>query len=407
MTVDGLASATGDGPLQGRRVADLSGAIGAYCTKLLADLEADVIKVEPPRGDPMREAPPLLDDGAETGLVSAVLAAYHVNKRGVTLDISRREALPALASLAASCDVIVVSPTLRGPVAGLNPEDRTVSWAPANCIIASITPFGLSGPLRDMRMTPFLSFALGGGMHWTGDRDGPPLAAPGQLTWDEAGIHAALGIVAALGGPDRPGRQLLDLSVHEVAAAKDFLTERFDVGSIGEFGRSIGIGIPPTGCWNCSDGPLGISAHQKRHWEAFLTMLDHPDVLSEPSLADTMMRRQIFDGLGETIAGLMATRSRMELFEKGQAAGLPCAPFNKPGEFVEDIQTRARHVFASPEDGEGVAVAIPWRWFHSTPTMIRLARPAPHLGQHNEEIYSKDLGISGAELDQWKASGLV
>ena len=406
MTVEGTDCEVESGPLSGCRVADLTGAIGTYCTKLLADLGADVIKVEPPCGDPMREAAPLVHVDEDSTPMSAVFASYHVNKRGVTLDVAQLDAQSVLKTLASSCDAIVISPTPRTPVAGVNREDRTVSWAPADCIIASITPFGLTGPYRDMRMTPFLSAAMGGGMHWTGDRDGPPLAAPGQLTWDEAGIHAALGVVSALNGP-RPAGQMLDLAVHEVAAAKDFLIERYDVGGIGEFGRSVGIGIPPTGRWECRDGPLAISAHQKRHWEAFLVMLDHPDVLSEPSLADTMIRRQIFDGLVETIAELMADRSRMDLFEKGQAAGLPCAPFYRPGDFVEDVQAHARQLFASPVDEQGTAIAIPWRWFHSSSAMLQLVRSAPHLGQHNDEIYLQEFGIPSAHLDQWRASGLV
>ena len=204
--------------------------------------------------------------------------------------------------------------------------------------------------MRDLRATPFVSFAMGGGMHWTGHRDGPPLAAPGQLAWDEAGIHAAFGIVSALFGHGRFGGQTLDFAVHDLAASKDFLVERFDVGAINDWGRSVEIGIPPSGRWECRDGVLGISAHQRHHWEAFLAMLDHPDELSEPSLADPQLRREIFDGLQEVISRLLKDRSRDELFEKGQAAGLPCAPVNDPGDFVRDEQPLARDLFATLVD---------------------------------------------------------
>ena len=385
---------------------DLSGAIGAYCTKLLADLGADVIKVEPPAGDPMRHRPPLIT-GEDSTVMSAVFASYHVNKRGVTLDVGRPEALPALGALAADADLVVLSPTGRTPVAGFDRDARHATWASPDCVVASITPFGLDGPLRDMRMTPFLSVAMGGGMHWVGQKDGPPLAAPCQLAWDEAGVHAALGIVAALSARGRVGGQLLDLSVHDVAASKDFLIERFDVGRIGEWGRSIGVGIPPTGTWHCSDGPLGVSAHQPRHWEAFLTMLDHPDELSEPSLADPVLRREIFDGLTELIAGLVKDRSRLDLFEKGQAAGLPCAPVNSPADFVRDPQPNARDLFVSPREGARPEVTIPWRWCHPSTPMLRLTRPAPALGQHTREVYVDELGVSAEQLDSWREQGLV
>jgi crotonobetainyl-CoA:carnitine CoA-transferase CaiB-like acyl-CoA transferase len=244
-------------------------------------------------------------------------------------------------------------------------------------------------------------------MHWVGELDGPPLAGPGQLAWDEAGIHAAFGIVSALFGRDRFGGQLLDLSVHEVGVTKDYLLERYDRGRLGEWGRSVGVGIPPTGTWMCADGPFAISAFQQRHWPAFLAMLDNPETLSEPALEDQMVRREIFDGLQELIAELLAGRSRIELFEKGQAAGLPCAPVNSPGDFVVDPQPLARRAFASTPDEHGAAITIPWRWCHSSTEMLRLTRPAPGLAEHNSEIYLQELGFSDEHLREWIEDGLV
>ena len=392
-------------PLDGRRVLDLTGAIGAYCTKLLADLGADVIKVEPPGGDPMRRMPPLV--GGAGAATSAVFASYHANKRSVTLDVTRHEAVTVLEALGAAADVVVASPTRRTPVAGFDRDEGRLQWAAPEAIVASITPFGLVGPMRDLRSTPFVSFAMGGGMHWTGHGDGPPLAAPGQLAWDEAGIHAAFGIVSALFGHSRFGGQTLDFAVHDLAASKDFLIERFDVGAINDWGRSVEIGVPPSGRWKCRDGLLGISAHQRHHWEAFLAMLDHPDELSEPSLADPQLRREIFDGLQEVISRLVMDRSRDELFEKGQAAGLPCAPVNDPGDFVRDEQPLARDLFATLVVSGEEPVTIPWRWCHSSPPIVRLRRAAPSLGQDNREVYVDGLGFTDEQLATWRGSGLV
>ena len=269
--------------------------------------------------------------------------------------------------------------------------------------MVSITPFGLTGPMRDMRMTPFLSFAMGGGMHWVGQPDGPPLAPPGQLQWDEAGGHAAFGAVAALIARERSGGQVLDLSVHEVAATKDFLFERYDVAPPDEWGRQVGVGYPPTGDWQCADGPIAVASHQRHHWQAFLDALDHPDELSDPEFADPLFRREIFEALIQIISDLVATRSRMDLFVKGQASGLPCAPFYTPGEFVLDAQPQARGTFREAAPG----VTVPWAWCHATPPLIGLRRPAPGLGEHNEEVYVGELGFQPSELDAWTASGLV
>lgn len=406
ITEEGVAEPIG-GPLAGYRVVDVAGPIGAYCTRLLADLGCDVIKVEPPKGDPMRTHPPFADTGS-AGRESAVFASYHVNKRGITLDVARDEAQDVLRALAKNRDILVISPTPRTPLVGFDRGARQLDWVPSDCIVASITPFGLDGPMADMRMTPFLSFAIGGGMHWVGEKGGPPLAAPGQLAWDEAGLHAAFGIVSALFGRERGGGQLLDLSVHEVQAGKDFVLERYDVSKPGEWGgRFAGVGIPPSGTWQCADGPLGIAAHQEHHWQSFLTMLDHPDDLSEPSLNDPLVRRLIFDGLELVIGNLLAERSRLDLFARGQAAGLPCAPVNSPGDFVDDPQPVARGVFASVSGDGRPTIRIPWRWCNSTPELIHLRRPAPTLGEHNAEVYFEELGFTHDDLNTWKAQDLV
>jgi crotonobetainyl-CoA:carnitine CoA-transferase CaiB-like acyl-CoA transferase len=389
--------------LPGARVLDLAGSIGAYCSKLLADLGAEVLKVEPPAGDPMRCTPPIGDpDG------SLVFASYHANKRGITLDVTRPEALPLLEALGPTCDVVLLSPSARRPVAGFDRDTPALSWATPQTIVAAITPFGLTGPWRDMRMTPFLSHAMGGQMHFAGLSEGAPLAPPGQMAWDEAGIHAAIGVAAAMMARDRVGGQVLDLAVHEVSAAKDFLLERFSVEQPGGWGRMVGVGIPPTAVWACADGPLAVGAHQRHHWQAFLTMLDQPEELLDPAYADPVFRRQIYDVLDALIAPLMAERSRLDLFEKGQRAGLPCAPYNTPLDFVQDIQPEARGTFVKPAAPSSVtSVRIPWRWCHSSGPLLTLRRPAPALGEHNEEIYVAELGISQEVLDGWKASGLV
>lgn len=136
-------------------------------------------------------------------------------------------------------------------------------------------------------------------------------------------------------------------------------------------------------------------------------MLDHPNELSEPSLANPQLRREIFDGLQEVIARLLKDRSRDELFEKGQAAGLPCAPLNDPRDFVRDEQPLARELFATLSDTGERPVTFPWRWCHSSRSMVRLRRPAPRLGQHDREVYIDGLGFADEQLDSWSESGLV
>ncbi|HUZ08874.1 MAG TPA: CoA transferase [Acidimicrobiales bacterium] len=397
---------TDRGPLDGVRVLDLSSALGAYCTRLLADLGAEVVKVEPPSGDPMRRRPPLRD-GITGPEASLVFASYHANKRGITLHTGRSEAMDLLAELGRTADVVVLAPSRRAPLTGFDADSGLPRWARGDAVVCVITPFGLTGPWRDFRATPLISFALGGGMHRVGTVEGPPVAVPGQAQWDEAGIHGALAVLAALEARPRHGGQVIDLSVHEVAAGKDFLVERYDVEAMFGWGRAAGVGFPPTGTWQCLDGPFEVASHQLHHWDAFLTMLDHPEELSEPSLADPLVRRDLFDGLITIIERLMATRSREELFEKGQRAGLPCCPRYTPAEFLHDAQPRARGLFVTTaKEGLGT-VTLPWGFMKSTPGMLTLRRPAPGLGEHNTDVFVRELGHGAGELRSWESQGLV
>ncbi len=163
--------------LDGVRVADLSGAIGAYATKLLGDLGADVVTVEPPGGDRLRFTPPLRDGTGppEGSLVHAYLGSA---KRGVTLDVARPEAVELLAPLGDWADVVVLSPTPRSRVVGFDPERAALEWARDDSVVCCITPFGLTGPYRRRRSTHFVSYAMGGGMHRSGPPEGPPVAVP-------------------------------------------------------------------------------------------------------------------------------------------------------------------------------------------------------------------------------------
>jgi len=363
-------------PLTGIRVLDLSGPIGAYASRLLTGLGADVLLVEPPGGDPLRQAPPERD-GVHPGLL---FSYYHGGQRSVVLDAADDSASPALADLAHDCDVVLVSPSPQRPLAGYDTAARTLSWAADETIVCAITPFGLTGPYRNWRSSPLVSHAMCGDMHRAGPPEGPPVTLPGRISWDEAGAHAIICVLAALLARAEVGGQLIDLSVHDVLCAKDFHFETYDVNGKAVGGRLVGVGYPPTGTWQCADGAIDVGAHQASHWGAFLDMLGHPEELAAPALADALVRREIFDGLIDTIAPLLAREAREPLVERGQAAGLPCATSNTPAQFIEDAQLAARGFFVTADDPEHGRIRLPGRPVASSLTMFRCDRPAPRLG---------------------------
>ncbi|MHB8464457.1 MAG: CoA transferase [Acidimicrobiales bacterium] len=393
-------------PLDGIRVLDVSGRIGAYCTKVLADLGADVVKAELPTGDQLRFLPPRREGacGPEAGLL---FAYYHHNKRGITLDWERVEALPLLAELAVAADVVVASPKgERRRLAGFVDDPPSLSWVPDGVLTCFITPFGLTGPYREWRSTPFTSFAMSGCMHPVGPPEGPPVAMPGQQLYDEAGIAAAFLVQATLRGQHHPRSQVIDHSVHEAGLFKQLGQEPYSLrGRIKT--RQTNFGAPPSGIWKCADGLVDIAVHTPQQWDVFLELVGRPDQLTDPIYRERKMRIQLFDLVGENVADLLSSRSATQFVTAGQAAGLPCALTHTGAEFVESDQLRARQFLTtSSREGTGV-VELPGRPFASDPELTGFRRSAPRLGEANEDVYVGELGHSRDELTCWRADGLV
>ncbi len=290
--------------------------------------------------------------------------------------------MPLLEELGNTADVVVMSPSRRRPLAGFDEDGLRVSWATDDAVVCSVTPYGLTGPYRHRRATHFVGYATSGGMHKIGPPEGPPVTIPGQQHWDEASAHAALCVLAALQHRTRVGGQTIDIAASEVAVTRDFAFDRYDVMGMAQ-DRTVLIGYPPTGTWQCKDGPFDVAAHQTRHWDAFLRMLDSPPELSAPSLQDVLVRREIFDGLAETISGLLAERSRTELVRKGQEAGLPCSVLNTPAEFVVDEQLAARGYFVTLPAPDGGEVRMPGAPFKSSTELFSMTRrrAAPRRAQ--------------------------
>ena len=393
-------------PLADVRVLDLSGRTGAYCGKILADLGADVVKVELPSGDRLRFLPPYRDEekGAESGLLYAY---YHHNKRGITLDWERDASSELLSELALSAQVVLASPRgERRHLAGFIEDPPSLSWVPDDVLTCFITPFGLTGPFRNWRATPFTSFAMSGYMHPVGPLEGPPLAMPGQQFYDEAGLWAAFLVQAVLRGPRALWSQVIDQSVHEVGLFNKLGTEQYDLdGRIKT--RATIFGAPPGGIWKCRDGDVDIGAHSAHQWDIFVDLMGRPAALSDPIYRDRMMRIQLFDLLTDIIAGLMSTRGARELVEAGQAAGLPCALSQTAAQFVHDEQPEARGFFIrSRRKGTGT-FDIPGPPYVSSPPVIAYRKSAPLLGEANEAVYVGELGHSMRDLERWRADGLI
>ncbi len=380
-------------PLGGVRVLDLSGQLGSYCGRLLADLGADVVKVELPGGDVLRHTPPYAGDHAGTER-SLSFAYYHANKRGVVLDYRDPTTAAQLSQLGANADVVIVTPTAREPVTGFDPASGQLSWAGPAAVLCSITPFGLTGPYRTWRATHLTSHAMSGLMYIQGPVDGPPVVVPGQQLYDHVGTHAAIAILTALRARPSAGGQLIDMSAHEVLAGSCF--EVYGYTNSAQVTRR---GTRPevssgNGIWQCADGAIEFVASTDKHWFALVELLGRPAELSDPAWAHPGVRQPHDHKIVEIMRPLIARLSREDFVTRGQQLGLPCALVNTVGQFVLDPQPRSRNYFVPGQLAELGEYELPGPPFRSSrPLLAQYRRPAPRLGAEDARAVAREWSV--------------
>jgi crotonobetainyl-CoA:carnitine CoA-transferase CaiB-like acyl-CoA transferase len=377
-------------PLGGIRVLDLSGPLGSYCGRLLADLGADVVKVELPEGDVLRRRPPYAGGRADPER-SLSFAYYHANKRGVVLDYRLPAADGPLAELGANADVVLLTPTAREPVHGFDPGQDQLSWAGPQTVVCSITPFGLTGPYRTWRATHLTSHAMSGLMYIQGPVEGPPVVVPGQQLYDHVGTHSAIAILTALRARPSAGGQLIDMSAHEVLTGSCF-----DVYTYTNSAQVIRRGTRPelssgNGIWQCRDGTIEYVASTDKHWRALVELLGSPAELSDPTWAHPVVRHPHDQQIVEIMRPLIAAMGREDFVARGQQLGLPCALVNSVGQFVADPQPRSRGYFVRGQLAQLGEYELPGQPFRSTRPLLRqYRRPAPPLGQEDAGQVARD-----------------
>jgi CoA:oxalate CoA-transferase len=401
------------GSLTPLRLVEYSTSIAAAASgKMLADLGAEVMKVEPPRtGDPARYHGPFPDDLPNSER-SGLFLSLNANKRGLTLNPALPTGRELLHRLLAEADVFVHnwSPA-EAEALGLGYEP--LRQRHAHLIVAAVTPYGAAGPYANYRGADITTCAAGGVSIGTGFRDRPPLTLPLALGAHFASVAAAAAILLATFGREATGRgQFVDVSETDVLAV---LLAGYGIptyiyrGVTGiRAGRHMSLGLYPNAVFECQDGFMCIDCPQLAQWNRLLEVMGNPPWVTEPRYRD---RRQITEQYPQEVDALMApwlqARQKATIFEETQAQRIPAGPVNTIKDIVEDAHLRDRQYFVTVERDDTGRLVYPGAPYRLSRTPWAIRRPAPRLGEHNDEIYGGRLGVSREELLFLGQTGII
>jgi crotonobetainyl-CoA:carnitine CoA-transferase CaiB-like acyl-CoA transferase len=394
--------------LEGIRVLDLADEKGLPCTKFLADLGADVIKIEPPGGDPTRARPPFAGDIShpDRGLY---FLHYNANKRGITLDVASADGQALFTELARTADVVVET-FAPGTMESWGLGYANLAAQNPRIIVTSITTFGQTGPWKDYKGGELIAFSLGGLMALSGEPGGPPCLAPGEMACGIASMHAALATEVALYSRNRTGRgQHIDVSVAEAAAhvgsyvVPDYShsKEKPERESHLAHGAQLHHDLYP-----CKDGLVRLFILDRGHWRAFVEWMGDPAV-ADPAFEDPRVRERNMHRISPYVEKLCMQYTKAEINLEAQRRHLAVTSVNTPAEFVNSEQTKARGFFERvdhPVVGSYGQIGAMHKYSQSA-TQVRCA--APLVGQHNDDVYRGELGLSDEEMAARRAAGVI
>jgi crotonobetainyl-CoA:carnitine CoA-transferase CaiB-like acyl-CoA transferase len=387
--------------LEGLRVLEVGHLVGAaYATKLLADLGADVVKIEPPgTGDAARRRGPF-PKGVPHPEQSGLFLYLNANKRGVTLDLTRPAGRDAFDRLVHEADLLVhnVHPTEMADH-GLD-YDRLGALNP-RLVMTSITPFGLHGPHARYRATDLVLWNAGGVAGLNGDPahpELPPLKAFGDQAGFQAGLHAAIPSLAALFARLTTGRgDHIEVSTQEALISILELTFEY-WPYCGLVATRLGAKpIQPLCFMQCRDGWIFVCCVEEHQWRKFVEIMGNPEWAEMELFADRLARGANFDALQALLQEWCAEQSVSDLYEQAQARRVPFAPVSTMGDLLASPHLRARGFFATLEHPVAGSLTMPGAPYKLGATPWELRRPAPTLGQHTHEVLAP-LGIDVERL---------
>lgn len=382
MTESDIAGAP-EGALDGIRVVDLTRILaGPFCTLLLADMGADVIKVEPPAGDPVR------GQGAMVEGYSWYFAQFNRNKKSVVLDLYTEEGKADLTRMLETADVVVENyrPGVFAKM-GFSPE-RLAEINP-RLICASVNGYGSTGPYVDRPAFDFIAQAMSGFMAVNGDPDGPPRRAAPPVSDLIAGLYCAFGVVSALEARHRTGRgQQVESSLTGglISMMAYLSAEYFATGSNPtRTGNNHPI-VAPYGLFEAADGEIAVAPSNDTFVERFLRVLGLEGLLQEPDFATNAQRMANRDALNASINAVTRTQPVDHWIEAINKAGCPAGRVMGLDEVFTDPQVLAQEMVIQSERPGRAPIRMTGFPVKLSRTPAALHQPPPELGEHTQEI---------------------
>lgn len=387
-----------------------SGISAAFATKMLADLGADVIKVEQPEGDWTRRRGPFPNDQPDPEK-SALFAYLNINKRGVIADLTRAEGREMLALLLERADVLIhnVVPSERQSH-GL--ESAALCAAHPRLIVTSISMFGDSGPRANWRGYELNASNAGGWAYLSPGASPypelPPLKAFGHQCDFQGGVHAAMVTLGAYRARAKSGRgQAIDLSEQECIAAMlemNFMHYTYAGRETSRLGqRALG----PWFIADCADGKIFVVCVEEAQWKRLVELMGNPEWTKDELFKDRTSRAQNLDALKALMTEWLAGWKVQDLFRKGQGEyRIPFAPVNTMRQIYENEHLAERGFFTVFEQPGIGPMKLPGPPSRYGKIQWGLGRPAPKLGEHGEEIFVGELGIARERFESLRKAGL-
>jgi len=393
------------GPLAGMRVLELAQIMaGPTCGMMLADLGADVIKVEKlPGGDDARGYREPRING-----VSAPFLMMNRNKRGIALNLKAPQGREILLRLVRDADVLTEN-YRRGTLEKLGLGYDVLADVNPGLIYCAVSGYGRDGPLFDKGGFDLIAQGFAGLMAVTGEPGRPPVKNGNPVADINAGLLAAVGIAAAYAHKQKTGRgQIVDTSLLEAALQQTYwhAAIHFATGESPGPSGSAHLLTAPYQAFRASDGWINIGGANQANWERIADVLGHSEWRADPRFATNSARMANLAALTTLMDAVLATRTRDDWIARFDAAGVPVGPVNSIGEALAHPQTLARGMVVDlvhPQAGPTKALGCPIH-FSETPTAI--TRPAPVLGEHTREVL-REHGYADGDIDAFVAAGVV